>query len=119
MDSLWTTRAEDAGVVVRLYCPDTKCYLRVNKNGRLFADVPATAQQCGRLPDECDFRLFRVRGSQLAFQSLPHGRFLSRGTAFPRFRFPLQLGDPTCLSAHSCFEQQVRDSESERASARG
>ena len=58
MDGFWTAKAEETGLIVRLYCPDTKCYLRVNKNGRLFADVPQ--DDGGKLKEESEFLLHRV-----------------------------------------------------------
>lgn len=124
MDVIWSAKADDTGLVVRLYCIDNKCFLRANKNGRLFADVPA--EDTARLTEDCEFQLFRVRrarvgdnsltraivqvkDNKLAFKSAAFGRFLSRGSAFPRFRFPLEvLSDPSQVGAHSCFEQQVR-----------
>lgn len=59
MDAFWTAKAEDTSLIVRLYCADTKCYLRVNKNGRLFADVPQ--EDPSKLTDETEFLLHRVR----------------------------------------------------------
>lgn len=59
MDAFWTAKAEGTGLIVRLYCADTKCYLRVNKNGRLFADVPQ--EDSSKLTDETEFLLHRVR----------------------------------------------------------
>lgn len=105
MDAFWTAKAEDTSLIVRLYCADTKCYLRVNKNGRLFADVPQ--EDPSKLTDETEFLLHRVRDGKLAFKSVAYGKFLSRGTSFPRFRFPLDLfSEPSNVGLHSCFEQQ-------------
>lgn len=58
MDGFWTAKAEETGLIVRLFCIDTKCYLRVNKNGRLFADVPQ--EDSSLLTDETEFLLCRV-----------------------------------------------------------
>jgi hypothetical protein len=59
MDSFWTAKAEETGLIVRLFCVDTKCFLRVNKNGRLFADIPQ--EDISRIDDSAEFQLYRVR----------------------------------------------------------
>jgi hypothetical protein len=57
----------------------------------------------------CFLTAGQVREGKLAFKSKAFGRFLSRGNAFPRFRFPIELftTDSNMVGQHSCFEQQV------------
>jgi hypothetical protein len=79
-----TARIQDSGQVVQLFCIDNRCYLRVNKHGRLFADVKE--DENAPPTEEADFRLYTVadQPSRFAFRSVPYRKFLTRGTTFPR-----------------------------------
>jgi hypothetical protein len=96
------TKVVDSQQIVYLLCLDNRSLCRVNKNGRLFADLP---EGSGHRSAEYEFRLFKVpNNDRVAFKSVAYNKFLSKGSAFPRFRFqPREEADE--VSAHQLFVQ--------------
>lgn len=68
--------------IVYLWCPDNEFFLRVNNNGRLFADLPSLDSD-----QESLFELIEFEGGRTALRSVKYNQFLSRATSYPRFHF--------------------------------